>query len=286
MVFGKPTSLTKTTACGGIEVVQFGAHEERTAFVIDFARRMRSAFEQTTGAPPPGIGRIVVTEPGLGGTHVEGAITIGHPDLEPNERFDIGTAHFLAHEMFHSWLPGVLKPGQPGLEWFFEGFTDYFSLWHLASSGGATAQQFGDRLRVLELLAAQSPAFGSTRFDDPRGRLAQARRRDGRLQRRRAPGLSPRRRATHRGQAGSRHAVPRPRPRERLALHARGHSPLGRSPGPRRVLEGHVATGKLPDTGDALIRIGFVETFEEKNRILKDAPGTAPFFEFEPAAGT
>jgi hypothetical protein len=40
-------------------------------------------------------------------------------------------------------------------------------------------------------------------------------------------------------------------------------------------------TGRLPDAGDALVRIGFTETREGENRIVKGVPAaTGAFFRF------
>jgi len=171
LLFGKPVGSARVEQEGRVlDVVQFGAHVDRTAAVLELARKARAAYAATTGAWPAGDERLFITEPGLGGTHVEGAITLGHPELEADGRFETGTAHFLAHELFHAWLPGVLKPApalaDAGLEWFFEGFTDYFALWHLVHVGLVPPQRFADQLALLEQLARRSPALGKVAFAD------------------------------------------------------------------------------------------------------------------------
>jgi hypothetical protein len=161
---------------GAIDVVQFGRHVDRTPIVLELAHQLRGTCALQLGVLPPGAETLVITEPGLGGTHVEGAIALGHPEAGAKGELEVGTAHFLAHEMFHAWLPGVLKAkprtpgvtdGGDGLEWFFEGFTEYFSLWHLASLGKVTPQEFADRVRWFERLCRESSAFGEVAFADP-----------------------------------------------------------------------------------------------------------------------
>lgn len=171
LLFGKPVGSARVEQNGRtLEVVQFGAHVDRTAPLLDLAQKVRAGYAATTGAWPKGDERVFITEPGLGGTHVEGAITLGHPELESDGRFEVGTAHFLAHELFHAWLPGVLVPSpqlaDAGLEWFFEGFTDYLALWHLVHVGLVPPQRFADQLRLLDAIARQSPALGKVAFAD------------------------------------------------------------------------------------------------------------------------
>ncbi len=167
LIFGEPVATRESEGGGGrIQVVQFGRHADRTAAVLDLAQAAREAFAATTGTSAPAHEHIYITEPGFGGTHTDGAVVMGHPDVEANGRPGAGTAHFIAHELFHAWLPGVLKQGEGGLEWFFEGFTDYMALWHLASLGRIQPQEFADRIRLLDLLLRASPACGRVAFAD------------------------------------------------------------------------------------------------------------------------
>jgi predicted metalloprotease with PDZ domain len=119
---------------------------------------------------PPAAEHVFLLEPGMGGTHTEGAISMGWPELGKGERFEAGTAQFIAHESFHAWLPGVLKSSGDGdgdgLEWFFEGFTDYFALWHLGHIGAITPQEFGDQLRLVEQIGKTGAGWGNVAFAD------------------------------------------------------------------------------------------------------------------------
>ena len=152
----------------------------------------------------------------------------------------------------------------------------------LTGTGLATAQQFGDRVRWYERLAAESPAFGSVRFDDRavkwrerdnetvayKGGALLAFHLDATLRAAGKPGLPMLFRDLVRGN-DSRYTLEA----IRGWVEAQG---LG------GFWSRHVATGKLPDVGEALVRIGFVETLEGKNRIIRSSPATAPFFKFEP----
>jgi hypothetical protein len=173
LFFGRVVASASSQGAGGrIEVTQFGAHEPRAAEVLALLESVRAAGAASFGVLPPGPERVFITEPGFGGTHTDGAITMGHPELggvgSEIDGFGIGTAHFIAHESFHAWLPGMLSaPPEGGLEWFFEGFNDYFALWHLAAAGEVPAQEFADQLRRLEHGARESPACGKLAFADP-----------------------------------------------------------------------------------------------------------------------
>src|SRR5262245_50572384 len=113
VLFGRPVAARVSEGQKpGVSVVQFGVHEDRTKIVFELAMKLRAAYAETPGSSAPASELLVVTEPGLGGTHVEGAITHGHPSVEADGRPDVGTDAFLAHEMFHAWLPGVLKPAK------------------------------------------------------------------------------------------------------------------------------------------------------------------------------
>jgi hypothetical protein len=133
-----------------------------------FARTFVSACTQSTGKPPTGAIRFLVTEPGFGGTRVDGALVVGCPDLlGPTP--DPYTLHFLAHETFHDWLGGRLRPASGGesLAWFWEGFTEYLSLWHLAHSELVPRSWFVERLFDYERELRDVPAWKTVAFADP-----------------------------------------------------------------------------------------------------------------------
>lgn len=153
-----------------LTVVQFTDAPDRAGAVLALLAKLRTAYEASTGAPPPGPEHVFLLEPGMGGTHTDGAISMGWPEQDGRGRFPPGTAQFIAHESFHAWLPGVLKPAPggagDGLEWFFEGFTDYLALWHLAHLQEITPQHFADHLRLIESIGRASPAWGQLAFAD------------------------------------------------------------------------------------------------------------------------
>ncbi len=68
------------------------------------------------------------------------------------------------HEFLHQWLGMDLRAGEPGLEWFFEGFTCFFTLALLERGGWADPAYVGtvlERNRSAYLAAAQE-LVGST----------------------------------------------------------------------------------------------------------------------------
>jgi hypothetical protein len=284
LFFGEPVASQESSGAGGrIQVVQFGRAADRTALVLDLAQAVRAAFDASTGVEAPADEHIFITEPGFGGTHTDGAVVIGHPNVEANGRPDVGTDHFIAHELFHAWLPGVLGPGEDGLEWFFEGFTDYLSLWHLASLGRITPQEFVDRLRVFDLMLHESPAAERISFADRtvnwrepaaetvayKGGALLAFHLDAALRASGKPGLPQLFRDLCRGERATYTLA-----RLREWVVAQGLEEFWRA---------YVEGVGLPVIEDALVRIGCSERIEGTSRILEVEEGVlASFLRFEP----
>jgi hypothetical protein len=152
----------------GLEVIQWSGAHDVTATLADFARRFVARAAQRTGMPASPVLRLVVLEPGMGGTRLDGAIVIGCPESSESARNPY-TLHFLAHEIFHDWLGGKLRPGGEGegLAWFWEGFTEYLSLRLLAEAGLVTPEWFAERLGEHERTVRALAGFGSIAFADP-----------------------------------------------------------------------------------------------------------------------
>jgi hypothetical protein len=150
-----------------LHVVQFGGTEPVAQALAGFAAGYLQACTQSLGIGPARPLTLIVTEPGHGGTRTDGAIAVGCPaGLEGDAHGD--TLHFLAHELFHDWLGGRLKP-QPGesLTWFWEGFTEYASLWHLAQQGAVSRAWFVQRVLGWEAALVDNENWGTLAFAEP-----------------------------------------------------------------------------------------------------------------------
>jgi hypothetical protein len=169
IAFGKPMAIASAQqGAQPIEIVQWGGEQDVTAPLERFARTFVAECTQSTGQPPTGPIRLLVTEPGAGGTRVDGAFVIGCPDLL-GPAPDPYTLHFLAHEIFHDWLGGRLRPAtkDESLAWFWEGFTEYLSLWHLAKSELVPRAWFVERLFDYDRELRDLPAWRTVAFADP-----------------------------------------------------------------------------------------------------------------------
>jgi hypothetical protein len=166
IAFGRPLAEAHASTGGTpLHVVQFGGEEARAAPLADFARAYLDACTRSLGVPPERPITLVVTEPGHGGTRTDGAIALGCPARI--EAADPYTLHFLAHELFHDWLGGQLESKQgERLAWFWEGFTEYLSLWHLARGGWITRDWFAERVLDWERAALGCERWGSAAFAD------------------------------------------------------------------------------------------------------------------------
>lgn len=168
--FGRPRAVAASSnPASPIEVVQWGGKEEKAGSILRFAEVYLSACTSATGMPPTGPMHLIVTEPGFGGTRVDGAIALGCPaGLDPKE--DGGTLHFVAHELFHDWLGGRLRSAadDESLCWFWEGFTDYLSLYELARTGLVSREWFAERMSSDEKRANQAKGRDEYAYADAR----------------------------------------------------------------------------------------------------------------------
>jgi hypothetical protein len=166
--FGRPRASARLESDGLVlEVTQWGGETDVAAPLADFARTFLEECSTTLRTPPSRSMRLVMTEPGHGGTHLDGVIELGVPGgLDPVR--DAGTLHFVAHELFHEWLGGKLRAEEgERMAWFWEGFTEYLSLWHLARAELVPRDWFATRLLELEGVLVERGLFGTASLADP-----------------------------------------------------------------------------------------------------------------------
>lgn len=150
-----------------VHVVQLGGPAGRAEPLAQLAGRYLRACTRSLGAPPPRPITLIASEPGFGGTRLDGAIVVGCPSgFDPEQ--DAYTLHFLAHELFHDWLGGTLESAEgERMAWFWEGFTEYLSLWHLAREGIVSRAWFATRLLDYPADLAGNEHWGALAFADP-----------------------------------------------------------------------------------------------------------------------
>jgi len=149
-----------------VEVAQLNAGEDTTAAVLELAQGMLRTCAEATGVPRGAVQRVFVTGEDLhrsGGMRTDhGVCLTWNPEVD-----DTTWRHGVAHELFHEWLPGKLPAEGPELVWFFEGFTQYLSLWLAARGGWIEPDPFAERLLELDEAARGSTALGQVAFGDP-----------------------------------------------------------------------------------------------------------------------
>lgn len=167
IAIGTPVAEARGEAGGvPVHVVQLGGAAPIAEPLARFAERFLETCTRALGVPPSRELSLIVTEPGFGGTRTDGAISVGCPEGFDGTA-DAGTLHFLAHELFHDWLGGRLQARQgERLAWFWEGFTDYLSLWHLTALDLVPRERFAARLLELEAELAQNEHWGRVSFAD------------------------------------------------------------------------------------------------------------------------
>lgn len=169
IAFGRPVAEAHAVAAGvPLYVVQFGGSDPVAAPLVQFAETYVEACARSLGVAPARALSLIATEPGFGGTRTDGVIAIGCP-AGLDGQTDPYTLHFLAHEIFHDWLGGQLQSSAEGeqLAWFWEGFTEYLSLWHLAYSGAVPRSWFAERVLDWEGDLVENDHWGQVAFADP-----------------------------------------------------------------------------------------------------------------------
>jgi|GEM_PF-3160279 len=163
IIFGREPAIATAEEEGQrYEVIQFGRAKNMTQEVLGVARPFVTAVAKNLETPFGKPVRIFITgeQPGGGGIRTDHALGLCF-----SPRIDPYYLILAAHEIHHEWLPGKVDDGE-SIVWFFEGFNDYLSLWHLAKEEIISRDWFAERLRELDEEARRSDAFGRVRFDD------------------------------------------------------------------------------------------------------------------------
>jgi hypothetical protein len=169
IAFGMPSARAEGEREGiRVEVVQFGAGHDATESVLDTILGIAPAIERTTRRAARHPVRVLITDNHGGGTATDHGLRVGYTADTPEWQRDSYYFHqHVAHEFFHEWLGIHLVPADDSLVWFFEGFTDYCALWHVAATGRVTRDWFAERIGELEREARTRSALGSVAFADP-----------------------------------------------------------------------------------------------------------------------
>jgi len=163
---GVPLDVRRAQSDGvAIEVFQFAPGDRAAEKTLEVAAAFVAHAASTLRAPPPRPVRICISGTTGGGYLTDHGLVVGLPPGSPEWLLDSPYfRHLICHELFHTWLGGVLREAEPERTvWFKEGFTDYLSLWHGAASGVLPREWFADRMLEIERDAAGS-AFGSAPF--------------------------------------------------------------------------------------------------------------------------
>ena len=167
LFFGEPLAVRESEENGiSIQVVQFGDVNDITETLATMMEKLVPLYTESTAHDLGKPFRAFVTgiDPhGGGGIRTDHGIGVGYTENADSPYY----LHTIAHEMFHEWLPGALPPLQAKVVWFFEGFTDYLSLWHLVRAEVISADWFAERLQELDRDARSSERFGKVSYADP-----------------------------------------------------------------------------------------------------------------------
>lgn len=164
LAFGEPFSYERRTlAHGRLEVLQYGQAQKVTTQVADLVGKLAGSMADALSAPSDPL-IVYLSDVGGGGMGTDFGLVLGYEASTPDWQIDSPYYHhFVAHELFHHWL-GSQVGGSESFTWFHEGFTEYFSLWHLASTEAIAPEWFWERLRELGDEAVERSSWGEVPF--------------------------------------------------------------------------------------------------------------------------
>lgn len=147
-----------------LQVLQYGQAFQAATAVADLLVVVDRHISSTLEVPPPDPSLVFITDAGGGGMGAEYGLVLGFmrdtPDWQATNPYYY---HFVAHEYYHNWLGNMVEGGE-SFTWFHEGFTDYFSLWHLAAAGLISQEWFATRILELGDEARDKSSWGKIAF--------------------------------------------------------------------------------------------------------------------------
>jgi hypothetical protein len=166
LAFGRPLDHEKRALPSGrLEVIQYGKARKIAAPVADLVEKLAISMSAALGPPSDPV-VVYISDIGGGGMGTDFGLVLGYEATAPDWLIDSPYyQHFVAHEFFHHWLGSKLS-GSESFTWFHEGFTEYFGLWHLASTEIITRDWFRERLLELGQEAIDKSSWGSVAFAD------------------------------------------------------------------------------------------------------------------------
>jgi len=167
LAFGKPLDAFSGEADGArIDVLQYGRAHKVAKPVGAYVEKLAAAMLDDLGRPFIGPIVVFINDRGSGGMATDYGLILSYssdtPDWQVSSPY---YQHFVAHELFHLWL-GIAIEANESITWFHEGFTEYLSLWYLASTGVIEKDWFAERLIELGAEAEQKSAWGDRAFAD------------------------------------------------------------------------------------------------------------------------
>ncbi|MCG3123213.1 MAG: hypothetical protein GIKADHBN_01622 [Phycisphaerales bacterium] len=148
-----------------VEVRQFGTGLLMADETLDWICTLVPRMSESNRARPAAIRVFLNDSPG-GGMMTDRGLVIGvGSDWTDEQARSPYTRQIVAHELFHLWLGGMIRPDERYV-WFTEGFTDYLSLRHAAAAGIVPHDWFVRRLVELNTRALKS-SLGTVSFVDP-----------------------------------------------------------------------------------------------------------------------
>lgn len=164
--FGEPLEHQRRKLPEGrLEVIHYGKGQMVAHKVADLVEKLSMSISGALGPPADPL-VVYITDVGGGGMGTDYGLVLGYEVETPAWQIDSPYyRHFIAHEFFHHWL-GSKVSGSESFTWFHEGFTEYFSLWHLAAIGAISQDWFYERLMELGQEAIDKSSWGTVAFAD------------------------------------------------------------------------------------------------------------------------
>jgi predicted metalloprotease with PDZ domain len=161
VVFGQFTAASAQAGPFSFQIVAFGATaDQQSAISAGLAATVEQCIHMFPGTPSTHY--LVVLIPGAeddGESFLTSFASTLKVPLEPWER--LVWLNTIAHELTHFWIGGLISTGEE-MEWFDEGFTEYYANLSLVRSGSINPEQFVHKME--RHLAAYSYFMSSPLF--------------------------------------------------------------------------------------------------------------------------
>jgi hypothetical protein len=171
ITFGKNTRASFAEADGvRYQVFQNGLDRDITRETLALTQKIYGFYARLLGVIPHKQLRLFIPGTHGVGTNTEHGIRLSVDD--PDSIRTVDHKRWLAHELFHDWLGGLLTESTgEDMIWFMEGFTEYMAYRTMVDAGLADTDWFSQRLMKFDRSVRGNSANAAAVLGSPAKRI-------------------------------------------------------------------------------------------------------------------